>query len=391
MKMHHKFSGEVRRWMNWKHGIDKLLYRIPGYPPQAIHPCQCLAMYRQCIANVLPGIDDAWQYIVNALSGIDTDEWPVEGSQEYYTKDCPSQYSKPIAVKNIIKNNKLRDGLSTMVNNTTNARKCASFKGFELNVYSPSASKTSKPITCNNRTLVEDILDLIPGDGLQTGSVVKAPITFGCGKIQTGSFLDGAAPNGLFGLGIGQISVSTILSKSGLIPNSFSMCFQREGRIGRITFGDKGTLDQKETPFIIDQTHSTYNVSVQKFYVGKTLLKTEFNALFDTGTSFTYLADPAYKDLTSNFHLQPKDPPLPVDDTIPFEFCYKTRENQSIDEALKISLNFDGGNNFSIIQPLIFLGDEPGSLAGYCLAVIQNNSLTIIGREFNNSCAKDLL
>eukprot|EP01018_Ginkgo_biloba_P019169 Gb_04155 [translate_table: standard] len=235
-----------------------------------------------------------------------------------------------------------------------------------------------------------------------------------CGQKQTGSFLDGAAPNGLLGLGIEQISVPTILSKSGLIPNSFSMCFQRKGSTGRFIFGDNGTLDQKETPFIIDQTQSTYNVSVKKFYVEKTLVKTEFDALFDTGTSFTYLADPAYKDLTSNFHVQTKDPPLPVDDTIPFEFCYKTRDNQSIDEGLKISLNFDGGNNFSVIQPLVFFVDEVNfkvplnmnqpflcrslpvkncclssilfwqtrSLAGYCLAVIQSNNLTIIGRKF---------
>eukprot|EP01018_Ginkgo_biloba_P014484 Gb_16742 [translate_table: standard] len=175
------------------------------------------------------------------------------------------------------------------------------------------------------------------------------------GKTQTGSFLDGAAPNGLFGLGIEQISVPTILPKSGLIPNSFSMCFQREGRIGRFTFGDEGTLDQKETPFIIDQTHPTYNVSVKKFYVRKTLVKTEFNALFNTGTSFTYLADPAYKDLISNFHLQTKDPPLPVDDTIPSEFCYKTRENQSIDEGLKISLNLMEETTFLLFSHSFFL------------------------------------
>eukprot|EP01018_Ginkgo_biloba_P019171 Gb_04156 [translate_table: standard] len=401
VKMHHKFSGEVRRWMNWKHGID-------------------------------------------------TDEWPVEGSKEYYTALYHHDYARH--------GRSLADyeSLSFLPGNETvrisrlgflhysflqlgtpnvtflvaldtgsdlfwvpcDCEQCAPTSApstgleFDLNVYSPSASKTSKPITCNNSlcdlqrkcsnpndrcpykiayvsantsssgTLVEDILYLIPGDGLQTGSVVKAPITFGCGQTQTGSFLDGAAPNGLLGLGIEQISVPTILSKSGLIPNSFSMCFQREGSIGRFTLGDKGTLDQKETPFIIDQTHPTYNVSVKKFYVGKTLVKTEFDALFDTGTSFTYLADPAYKDLTSNFHQQTKDPLLPVDDTIPFEFCYKTRDNQTIDERLKISLNFDGGNNFSVIQPLIFLGDETGNLAGYCLAVIQSNSLTIIGQNF---------
>lgn len=78
-----------------------------------------------------------------------------------------------------------------------------------MQTYSPSASKTSKQVTCNNTlcdlqnqcskssdqcpynvtylsedtstagTLVEDVLYLTPGDGSQNGTVVKAPITFG--------------------------------------------------------------------------------------------------------------------------------------------------------------------------------------------------------------------
>ena len=69
-----------------------------------------------------------------------------------------------------------------------------------------------------------------------------------CGKVQTGSFLEGAAPNGLFGLGISNISVPSILAKEGLVENSFSMCFGSDG-LGRISFGDKGSSGQGETPF----------------------------------------------------------------------------------------------------------------------------------------------
>jgi hypothetical protein len=75
-----------------------------------------------------------------------------------------------------------------------------------------------------------------------------------CGKVQTGSFLQGAAPDGLLGLGIEPISVPTFLYNSGLVSNSFSMCFPYNSSVGRFTFGDKGSSDQKETPFIIDQT-----------------------------------------------------------------------------------------------------------------------------------------
>lgn len=66
--------------------------------------------------------------------------------------------------------------------------------------------------------------------------------------MQTGSFLDVAAPNGLLGLGMDQISVPSILSREGFTSDSFSMCFGRDG-VGRINFGDKGSIDQDETPF----------------------------------------------------------------------------------------------------------------------------------------------
>ena len=69
-----------------------------------------------------------------------------------------------------------------------------------------------------------------------------------CGRVQTGSFLDSAAPNGLFGLGMEKVSVPSTLARSGITSNSFSMCFGRDG-VGRINFGDNGSSDQEETPF----------------------------------------------------------------------------------------------------------------------------------------------
>ena len=71
--------------------------------------------------------------------------------------------------------------------------------------------------------------------------------------IQTGIFLEGAAPNGLFGLGMGNISVPSVLANKGLAANSFSMCFGPDG-VGRISFGDKGSTEQDETPFNLEQS-----------------------------------------------------------------------------------------------------------------------------------------
>lgn len=70
-----------------------------------------------------------------------------------------------------------------------------------------------------------------------------------CGRKQTGSYLDGAAPDGLMGLGLGDVSVPSLLVKAGLIQNSFSICFD-ENDSGRIFFGDKGPATQQSTPFL---------------------------------------------------------------------------------------------------------------------------------------------
>lgn len=69
---------------------------------------------------------------------------------------------------------------------------------------------------------------------------------------QTGDFLERSGINGVFGLGMDNISVPSILANKGLVANSFSMCFGRDGS-GRIEFGDKGVPDQKITPFNLQQ------------------------------------------------------------------------------------------------------------------------------------------
>ncbi|KAK9990107.1 hypothetical protein SO802_025092, partial [Lithocarpus litseifolius] len=147
----------------------------------------------------------------------------------------------------------------------------------DLNIYSPSASSTSEKAPCNISTLcdqnqclsassdcaytygyvdgssnsgilVEDVLHLITDDNQL--KAVEAQITFGCGKNETGIFLNGFAPNGLLGLDLGNISVPSTIARKGLGPNSFSMCFGSDGT-GRINFGDNGTSEQKETSFTV--------------------------------------------------------------------------------------------------------------------------------------------
>ncbi|MBA0608215.1 hypothetical protein Godav_020457 [Gossypium davidsonii] len=231
--------------------------------------------------------------------------------------------------------------------------------------------------TSTSGILVEDVLHLTTEDGHPDS--VEAYVTFGCGQVQSGSFLDVAAPNGLFGLGMEKIAVPSILSQEGLTADSFSMCFGDDGT-GRISFGDKGSPDQEETPFNLNPSHPTYNVTVTQIRVGTTLIDGGFTALFDSGTSFTYLVDPTYSNLAVNFHSQTRDSRRPPDSRIPFEYCYDMSPDANASLIPSMSLTMKGGSHFPVYDPIIVISTQ--SKLVYCLAVVKSTELNIIGQNF---------
>ncbi|KAG7967863.1 hypothetical protein I3843_08G121400, partial [Carya illinoinensis] len=278
----------------------------------------------------------------------------------------------------------------------------------DLSIYSPSNSSTSKNVSCNSTLcgqtpscpsansncpynisylstntsstgiLVEDILHLITDDDQQ--KAVDAPITFGCGQIQTGGFLEGAAPNGLFGLGIENISVPSTLARNGLASNSFALCFGRDG-FGRISFGDNGSSDQSETPFNIRQSHPTYNISITQITVGKNSSELEFSAIFDSGTSFTSLRDPAYTFISESFNSQIQEKRHTSDHLMPFEYCYYLSANQTGNVIPDVNLTMKGGDRYSLNDPTVIVTTKDAVL--YCLGLHKSDvNIDIIGQNF---------
>ncbi|XP_054814745.1 aspartyl protease family protein 1-like [Prosopis cineraria] len=288
-------------------------------------------------------------------------------------------------------------------------------KRLKLNIYDPHASSTSKNVLCNSticrhkkqcpssdssceyqvryRTrntsstgvLVEDVMRLSTDDD-QTKEV-EARINFGCGIVQTGFFLTRGAPNGLFGLGISNISVPSILAQEGLTSNSFSMCFGDDG-VGRIRFGDNGSSDQRKTPINIEALHPSYNITITQIIVGEKATDSEFNAIFDSGSSFTYLNDPAYTNITSSFNSMVKGKRYQFDShiEIPFEYCYEnTTSNQTSLEFPSLNLKMKGGDNYYVIHPLVYIafeGVETVSTA-ICLGIVKDDDdVNTIGQNF---------
>ncbi|KAM3298118.1 hypothetical protein ACQJBY_039873 [Aegilops geniculata] len=289
--------------------------------------------------------------------------------------------------------------------------------GPELRPYSPGKSSTSKAVTCEHAlcerpnacaatnstscpysvryvsvntsssgVLVEDVLHL----SRQTGGLstaVKAPVVLGCGQVQTGAFLDGAAVDGLLGLGMDKVSVPSVLHAAGLVASdSFSMCFSPDGR-GRINFGDAGRRGQAETPFTVRNTHPTYNISVTAMSVAGKELAAEFAAVVDSGTSFTYLNDPAYTELATSFNSQVREKRANLSDSIPFEYCYELGAGQTEVDMPEVSLTTRGGAVFPVTRPFVVLYGQTSDARivplGYCLAVLKSDiTIDIIGQNF---------
>ncbi|KAH9718525.1 Aspartic proteinase-like protein 1 [Citrus sinensis] len=281
----------------------------------------------------------------------------------------------------------------------------------DLNEYSPSASSTSKHLSCSHRLcdlgtscqnpkqpcpytmdyytentsssglLVEDILHLISGGDNALKNSVQASVIIGCGMKQSGGYLDGVAPDGLIGLGLGEISVPSLLAKAGLIRNSFSMCFDKDDS-GRIFFGDQGPATQQSTSFLASNgKYITYIIGVETCCIGSSCLKqTSFKAIVDSGSSFTFLPKEVYETIAAEFDRQ-------VNDTItsfegyPWKCCYKS-SSQRLPKLPSVKLMFPQNNSFVVNNPVFVIYGTQG-VTGFCLAIQPvDGDIGTIGQNF---------
>ncbi|KAK4583867.1 hypothetical protein RGQ29_021832 [Quercus rubra] len=274
-----------------------------------------------------------------------------------------------------------------------------------LNIYSPSASSTSEKAPCNISTLcdqnqclsassdcaytydygggssnsgilVEDVLHLITDDNQL--KAVEAQITFGCAQNLVEDMV-----NGLLGLGFDDLSVPSIIARKGLGSNSFSMCFGPDHEHGRITFGDGGSLDQKETPFTIMQSLPYYMIGLTQITVGSSSSKLELSAIFDSGTSLTILSDPAYTFITESFASQVQERPSSYQlGSFNLGYCY----DSSNLNFPKINLTLKGGGEYFVIDPILPMVTNQGGYL-YCLGISKggDSDYNIIGQNFMTS------
>ncbi|KAG6657505.1 hypothetical protein I3843_04G088000 [Carya illinoinensis] len=281
----------------------------------------------------------------------------------------------------------------------------------DLNEYNPSSSSTSKHLYCSHRLcesgpnckspkqpcpytrdyytentsssglLVEDVLHLASGGANVSKNFVQAPVIIGCGMKQSGGYLDGVAPDGLMGLGFGEIAVPSILAKAGLVQNSFSICFNEDDS-GRIFFGDLGPSIQQSTSFLpLDGIYKTYIIRVEASCIGNACLEqTSFRALIDSGTSFTFLPDELYEKVAKEFDRHVNATRSSYEGS-PWKYCYKA-SSQELPKVPSVTLVFPLNNSFVVHNPVFIINGNQG-VVGFCLAIQPaGGDIGTIGQNF---------
>ncbi|XP_057468886.1 aspartic proteinase-like protein 1 [Actinidia eriantha] len=255
----------------------------------------------------------------------------------------------------------------------------------DLSEYIPLVSNTSKRISCSHHLcelsptckspkepcpynvdyysentsssgfLFEDKLQLASVGDYVSQSLVQASVIIGCGRKQSGSYLNGAAPDGIMGLGLGDISVPSLLAKAALIQNSFSLCID-ETYSGRIVFGDQGLATQQYTLFLpLQGKYITYLVEVTHYCIGSSCLKqTGFQALVDSGTSFSYLPHEIYEKVVLEFDKRVDARRAGLEG---FPYCYEA-SSQDLLNIPSMELMFAMNQSFVIENPMFQITDN---------------------------------
>ncbi|CAM6073904.1 unnamed protein product [Sphagnum tenellum] len=280
--------------------------------------------------------------------------------------------------------------------------------------YSPTSSSTSKPVSCSDALCDSAVSDgqctaktdqcgyqinYVSANTSTTGflfsdqmwfvsesgsPVTSTAVTFGCASVQTGAFLQGAAPDGLLGLGMLPISVpSTLASSKTLdVADSFSFCTSSDSQgSGRIVFGDLGPSTQQTAPIsqAAPGTFQTYFVTVASFLVGESKIPMGSDVLFDTGTSYTYLASSTYSSVLQAAYERTEAILGMIDFTqlVVWGVC---KCSSSAIEVPIMSLAFPNGDIFEISYGLLGVYD---STLGFCVGIMDSGSTqSIIGQNF---------
>ncbi|CAO2141362.1 unnamed protein product [Urochloa humidicola] len=197
-------------------------------------------------------------------------------------------------------------------------------------------------------------------------------IGFGCTNMSEGGFGTGS---GLVGLGRGPLSLVSQLN-----AGAFSYCLTRDVSKGSpLLFGSMSDLagaGVQTTPLL--PSHVFYAVNLKSISIGATRTPGTGNngIIFDSGTTLTYLSEPAYTAARTAVLAQTTALPRASSGTNGFDTCFQIPDNgNSSVEVPTMVMHFDGGADMDLPPANYFAEVSQGVL---CWIVQRSPSRTSI-------------
>nr|ACN36289.1 unknown [Zea mays] len=218
-------------------------------------------------------------------------------------------------------------------------------------------------------------------------------ISFGCGNLNAGLLANGS---GMVGFGRGSLS---LVSQLGSPRFSYCLTSFLSPVPSRLYFGVYATLNStnassepvQSTPFVVNPALPTmYFLNMTGISVGGYLLPIDpavfaindtdgtGGTIIDSGTTITYLAEPAYDAVRAAFASQITLPLLNVTDASVLDTCFQwpppPRQSVTLPQLV---LHFDGADWELPLQNYMLV--DPSTGGGLCLAMASSSDGSIIG------------
>ncbi|KAL6868097.1 hypothetical protein ACP4OV_014942 [Aristida adscensionis] len=202
------------------------------------------------------------------------------------------------------------------------------------------------------------------------GGAAAPGVGFGCTTTSEGNYGTGS---GLVGLGRGPLSLV-----SQLDVGAFSYCLTPDtSKASPLLFGSPATLagaGVQSTPILGKNTY--YGVNMRSISIGSATTPGT-GIIFDSGTTLTYLTEPAYSAAKAAITSQTAALPR-VAVQGGYEPCFQVNGSTGAKAFPSMMLHFDGGADMELPLANYFFGEE-GDDGVVCWVVQPSPSLSIIG------------
>ncbi|CAH9140038.1 unnamed protein product [Cuscuta epithymum] len=230
--------------------------------------------------------------------------------------------------------------------------------------------------------LVDYVYDVIHLEKSSGTSAINTStqIIFGCATQRQGAESLNAPIDGIFGLGVQQISTINQLSANGVMPPVFSHCLKRSGG-GTLVLGQVEEQNIVYTPIV---GGPNYNVELQSIYVNGQQVPIDPQAfgtnnggtIFDSGTIMAHIVSEAHDPLINAIN----QVVLTYANVLMGDIqCYaSTTRVFSIFPILRF--NFAGGASMTL-RPIDYLirQDSVDGAGHWCLGLLKSERVSVLG------------